>query len=293
MRSANRSVSVNMSILSRQYIKVWARRALAASFFCLLAIVPNMHAADQEDFDSYKIKVEAFWFYAQPSGSLSGSASRGYVDFQKDVGFNSYSTFSGRVDWKFTRKNHLFFAVTPFDHSKSFAASRTITFQGQTFDVGVSANANLQVNAYAPGYQYDIIRRRRGHLGVQVQLDLFDVNGSVSASAQIVGGVARPAERAQGSLRAPLPVAGPNFRYYLTRDSNRVFVDGNVLGMYFFGYGNFVSTFGTVGITATKHLAVRGGYQLGSRMNVNNNASNRIGVSLTQKGPVIGVEIPF
>ena len=63
--------------------------------------------------------------------------------------------------------------------------------------------------------------------------------------------------------------------------------------MYFFGYGNFISTFDTVGFTAAKHLAIRAGYQLGSRLNVNNNASTRIGISLTQKGPVVGIEILF
>ena len=45
------------------------------------------------------------------------------------------------------------------------------------------------------------------------------------------------------SLLAPIPVACPQFRFYLT-SSPRVFIDGNVYGMYFFGYGNFVSSAG-------------------------------------------------
>ena len=147
-------------------------------------------------------------FYAQPTGTFFGTRNNGSFDLQADVAFQNYSTFTGRVDWKFTRKNHLFFSVTPFNHTKNFVTNRTITFQGQTFDVGVSASANLQVNGYAPGYQYDIIRRKRGHLGVQVQLDIFDVEGSISAAAQVVNGVPRASQRAQGSLRAPLPVAG-------------------------------------------------------------------------------------
>ena len=56
------------------------------------------------------------------------------------------------------------------------------------------------------------------------------------------------------------------------------------MGMYFFGYGNYVSSVGTVGLTLTRNLALRGGYQLGSRLEVNTN-SDRIGVNLTQKGP--------
>ena len=34
--------------------------------------------------------------------------------------------------------------------------------------------------------------------------------------------------------------------------------------MYLFGYGNFVSTVGSVGLNLSKHFAVVGGYQLGS-----------------------------
>ena len=266
---------------------------LLVVFFAVIALVPQLRAADNDDFDTYKIKFNAFWFYTQPTGTFTGTGGNGTFDFQKDVSFQSYSTFSGGVDWKLTRKNHLLFTVTPFDRTKSFVASRTITFQGQTFDTGLSADANLQVNAYAPGYQYDIIRRKRGHLGIRVQLDLFDVQGSLDASAQVSNGLPVVAHRAQGNLRAPLPVAGPDVRFYLTKNSNRLFVTGNVFGMYFFGYGNFISTFDTIGVSATKHLNIRAGYQLGTRLNVNNNASTRVGLNLTQKGPVVGIEVPF
>ena len=115
-----------------------------------------------------RCKFNAFWFYAQPTGTFSGTGGNGIFRFsERCVVPVLLNVFTGGVDWKFTRKNHLLFTATPFDHSKSFVASRTIIFQGQTFDAGLSAIANLKVNAYAPGYQYDIIRRKRGHLGIQ------------------------------------------------------------------------------------------------------------------------------
>jgi hypothetical protein len=89
------------------------------------------------------------------------------------------------------------------------------------------------------------------------------------------------------------PGAGPEFRLYLT-NSPKLFVEGNVYGMYFGGYGNFVSTADTVGWTLTKHLSINAGYQLGSRLVVTNNASSdRIGLRLTQKGALAGVEFSF
>jgi hypothetical protein len=270
---------------------------LGLAFFVLMVGISPLYAADppadHEDFDAYKIKFSGFWFYTQPTGTFTGTGGRGFFDFSKDVGFNSYSTYSVNVDWKFTRKNHLLFSVTPFDRSRSFFASRTITFQNQTFTPGIGINANLHVNGYAPGYQYDIVRRKRGHLGIRVQLNIFDVQGSLDATAQVVSGTPFIAHRAEGDLRAPLPVAGPDVRFYLTKNSNRLFVTGDLFGMYFFGYGNFISTLDTLGLTATKHLNIRAGYQLGQRLNVNNNANTRIGLSLTQKGPVVGIEVPF
>ena len=83
--------------------------------------------------------------------------------------------------------------------------------------------------------------------------------------------------RQSASLLAPLPVAGPQFRIYLT-DSPGVFVEGGVYGMYFFGYGDFVSTAGSLGVTINRHLSLTAGYQLGSRLIVNNStSSNRMG----------------
>jgi hypothetical protein len=92
---------------------------------------------------------------------------------------------------------------------------------------------------------------------------------------------------------APIPVAGPDARFYLT-DSPRLFVEGQVFGMYLFGYGNFVSTVDDLGFSFNKHISINAGYQLGSRLVVNNKASsNRIGVHLTQQGPVVGAEVSF
>ena len=274
--------------------RMWrcALRLFGLGSLLLIVAVPQLGAAEKEDFDAYKIRFDGFWFYAQPSGDIETKGHGGTVNFQSDIGFSRYSTFTGRVDWKFTRKNHLFFAATPFSRSRQFVTNRTITFQGQTFNVGLKTTGSLQVNAYAPGYQYDVIRRKRGHLGLVAQLDLFDTNATLNATAQVTNtGAQSAAVFATGSLRAPIPVAGPDIRFYLT-NSPRLFVTANVLGMYFFGYGNFVSTLDTLGLSVTKHISARAGYQLGSRLNVNTKTT-RLGLSLTQQGPIVGAEVSF
>ena len=58
-----------------------------------------------------------------------------------------------------------------------------IYFLGSGF--GLVRKANLSVPLVVPGCQYDIIRRKRGNLGVALQIDLFDANGSLNRAAQV------------------------------------------------------------------------------------------------------------
>jgi hypothetical protein len=261
---------------------------LLAVLVGLMGTASPVRAAD-EDLDTYKLKLTGLWFYSRPSGTLQGSNDSGTVDLSKDLGFNPYSTFTGKLDWKFTRKNHFYFVAGPFDSSRQTALSRTFVFQGQTFVAGLTTHSELKSNLYAPGYQYDIIRRRRGHLGIAAQLNLLDSKASISATGQLSGNsVQQGTVSASGSLFAPIPVLGPDFRFYF---APRFYVQGNVYGMYFFGYGNFISSSDMLGVRLAKHVSLNAGYQLGSRLVVNNkNSSDRIGLHFTQEGPVFGFE---
>lgn len=271
--------------------------ALSPLTFCLMLIIVlasgvKIASAQSEDLDQHKLRIEAYWLYSTPTITMQGANNNGTVNFNQDFNFNEYSTGIGRIDWKFTRKNHLTFAILPFIQDKTVVLSHTVTFAGQTFNVGLRTDGKLQFVTYAPGYQYDIFRRRRWHLGIAVQINLADTTGTLNASAQVTGtGVHYSAVTARGSLLAPLPAIGPEFRVYLT-NSPRLFVEGRFNGMYFFGYGNFLSTFDDVGFSITKHISINAGYGLGSRLRINNE-SNRIGIRLTQKGPFVGAQFSF
>jgi len=210
------------------------------------------------------------------------------------LNFNTYSTALGKLDWKFTRKNHLYVMGIPFKSSRQAVLTRTITFQGKTFEAGLVAQSNLDSPMYAIGYQYDIIRRRRGHLGIGPRIQLFDSHASISAAAQVTGnGVHHAAVSASGLVLAPIPVIGPEFRLYMT-GSPRVFIEGNVYGMYFGGYGDYLSSSGGLGLSISRHLSLIGGYALASRLKVHNKANtNRIGQDLTQEGPLAGLQVSF
>lgn len=273
------------------------RRALTTGWLLLLilllwaAAAPSLHAQTDTDFDEYKVRIDGFWFYSNPTGTLQDATTGNIISLHKDFAFSSYSTFAGKLDWKFTRKNHVYLVGAPFDQSRVATLQRTIVFNGQTFNVGVVTKANLSAPLIAPGYQYDIIRRKRGNLGLALQFDIFNSSASLFAAAQVNNN--NQVQSAKKSLLVPIPVAGPAGRFYLT-NSPRLFVEGNLFGMYFFGYGNFVSTTDEVGVTINKHLSVNAGYQLGSRLTVNDDVKkNRLGLRLTQQGPIVGAEVSF
>jgi hypothetical protein len=59
--------------------------------------------------------------------------------------------------------------------------------------------------------------------------------------------------------------------------------------MYFFGYGNFIFSQGTAQLRLYKSLNFKGGYQLGTRLSIQG-TEDRLGLRLTQAGPVAGLE---
>ncbi|MGC1870849.1 MAG: hypothetical protein WA700_07820 [Acidobacteriaceae bacterium] len=268
------------------------RWSILVAFFVLLGFTSTLHAQKHEDFDQYRLRLDGGWFYSTPSGTIQGEGDTVPVDFQKDLGFNSYSTFATGLDWKFTRKNHFLIDFSRFNSSHQTVLQRTITFQGETFEAGLQTQGQLDVLFISPGYQYDIIRRKRGHLGIGIHFNTFDTSAKISAQAQVTGdGTQYAAKSASGSFIAPIPVAGPQYRLYLT-NSPRLFVEGDVYGMYFFGYGNYVSLEDSIGYSVNKHVSLKAGYALATRLIVNAQ-TDRIGIHMTQKGATAGLEFSF
>jgi hypothetical protein len=60
-------------------------------------------------------------------------------------------------------------------------------------------------------------------------------------------------------------------------------------GMYFVGYGSFVSTAGAIGVTLTRRISINGGYQLASHLTVNG-THDHLSLEMSQKGAIAGME---
>lgn len=261
--------------------------SLLLSVFLLFAARGNAQTNDK-DLDAYKIWIAGYWWYSQPSASFNAAGNAHTIAFnlQRDFDFGQYSTFTGNVDWRFKRKHHLTFSASPVDSSNSATLTRTITFQGETYNVGAKVSADLHAFSFSPGYQYDITRRNHGFFGVAVQMNLIETRGSLTGTVLVNGqSVTRTAH---GSLFAPLPVIGPRGRWYPLRHSSLLDFDGSAQAMYFFGYGNFLSAQTRVDVGLGSHFKLSGGYQMGSRLRIKG-SSEDIGIRLTQTGAIAGV----
>ena len=278
------------------------KHRIALRSICALVFVVGAASAADSTPDIYKIRIEGSWWYVNPTGSITAkiapntvtpistaSVSGSPIDVQKDFGFHNYSTFAGFVDWRFTRRQHLIVSISPNSYTGSHNAERDFVFNGATITTGTAVNSKLRVTNVAPGYEFNFIQRNHGHLGIIAQCNLLDINTDVHATGSII----LPDQTVTGSysksrsLFAPLPVFGPQFRVYTP--NGKVYVDGAILAMYFFGYGQFISSRGTVGLKLNKSFSLHAGYLMGSRTIVHGE-TDRLGIDLTQKGPAVGVE---
>ena len=258
-------------------------------FASYLALVSAARAQDTQDLDAYKLRVTAVWWFSTPTGSFTGKDNSGTFSINRDFGFGDYSTFSGTLDWRFKRKHHLLFGFSPVTSSRRVMLSRSVEFQGNTYDVGTQATADIKTLSFSPGYQYDIIRRNSIVLSIATQCYLIRTSATIDGTVMVNGN--SQAKRSKGTFFGPLPIFGPRVRWY-PGHNKRVAMDGSIQGMSFFGYGNFLTARGTGNISLSEHWRLNLGYLMATRLRIDT-GTNEIGVRLTQKGPVAGFEVSW
>ncbi len=263
-------------------------KALIAAL-SLFVVSPMLGAQEKSgDLDSYKWRVTALWWYSHPTGGFTASGDQLSFDLSRDFRFGSYSTFTGGVDWHFKRKHHFLFNASPVYSSRSDTLTRDITFRGVTYPLGATVDVQFNSLAFAPGYQWDFTRRRQGYVALAVAMNLLDTSGSINGTGTLNGVSAT--YKSSGQLLAPIPVLGLTSRWYLIHDSTRLSLQGTFQGMYLFGYGSFYAANGKAQVKILQHLNLTAGYQVGTRLKVKTDSGRTVGLSLTQKGPVAGIE---
>src|ERR1700737_1603239 len=155
-------------------------RGLLATAMLVLFASPSLFAGGlTTDPEAYKFRVGGQFWYPTPTGTVAGDTLENQISIDHTLDFQNYSTFNAGFDWHFARKHHLFFLVSPNKTTKAVVLNRTITFKGNTYDVGSSISSELLNYSFAPGYRYDIIHRSSGHLGIVAQLNLLDIKATI------------------------------------------------------------------------------------------------------------------
>ena len=132
-------------------------RFFPLAFLRTLLLTPAaVRAQKSEEFD-----FDAAWFYSYPSGTMRAQGDTYPVDMTKDLRFNFYSTFAGKVDWKFTHKNHFYVVVIPLWTSRTTTLSRDIVRDGNPIHAGAVVQGELHAFEVAPGYRIRVRRKRR------------------------------------------------------------------------------------------------------------------------------------
>jgi len=158
--------------------------SLTASLL-LLVFPVALHGQKQEEFDEYKIRFDTGWFYSYASGTIRAQPDTYPIDLTNGLQFLLQVCRQSGLE--IHSQNHLYVVIVPLWTSRTTTLSRNIIWAGNPIHAGAVIQSELYAFEVAPGYQYDIIRRRRGRPGLAVQVDLFHTYAKIDAAAQVTG----------------------------------------------------------------------------------------------------------
>ena len=117
------------------------------------------------------------------------------IDFGKDLGMIR------------RRHNELRLHYLPMVYRQSAVLERSLVFQGIAYDIGLPVDSAITWNAWRFGYEFDVVVRDRGFLGLIVEAKYTDIQAELDST------IGREYTRA----RAPIPAIGAIGRMYITR----------------------------------------------------------------------------
>jgi hypothetical protein len=188
-------------------------------------------------------------------------------------------TFFGKLVVKPGRKHRIIVEGTPYNLDGRKNLTETIVYRGQTFNVNETVVSNASLTYVFAGYQYDVLSREAGHLGIQVGGSYLDATGTISGLTSAIS--------ATKSQRIGLPLVGTEFRFAPIPGLRAIQIAGEVKGMGLGDYGHYIQSELKAGLRAGL-FTFEAGYRFVDA-NVHETGSNPSGVSPQFKGPIAGV----
>jgi hypothetical protein len=234
-------------------------------------------ARAQEDPEKSKLEITASWWPVNTSGTIRANGTP--IDLKSDLGVNQgQATFTGKLVGRFSRRNKIVVEGTPFHLEGASNLSRTITYQGRDYLVNDHVTSTADMTYFYGGYQFDLLSRPSGHLGLEVG------GAYLSASGSLTSQTANVTENKTETIG--LPLAGAEFRVFPVHRRLDIEINGEVRGMKFGSYGYYVQASANAGI-GIGPILVEGGYRI---VNFDIHTTNAVdAVSPQFTGPVVSL----
>jgi hypothetical protein len=191
------------------------RRFSLAWLAALLILTPSRAAAQYGapelaatiPAEDYRVELAGTLWNPNLSGVISSQKFGiigSQIDFVDDLGFARTRFKDMRVVLRPGRKSRFRIQYTPVSYTAETSLKRDITFNGQKFPVSLPLQSQFDWKVWRFGYEYDIIYRSRGFIGVLVEGRYTQMNAELAS----------PLATEFTRVTAPLPAIGLVGRAY-------------------------------------------------------------------------------
>ena len=272
------------------------RTRVAMSFVCLALLAGGVPAeaqysvrgaSDRATGENYRIEIGGDFWNPTPNIAIASESIRGIIgdkiDFIDDLGLEKSRFSQLRIVLHPATKHKLRFEFTPIKYEQPEGRlQRDVVWNGLTYSVTLPVATTVEWKAYRFTYEYDIIYRDRGFLGLILEAKYTDVRAELE---NIIN-------KEYVHARAPIPAVGLIGRVYVAPN---ISVTGEFSGFrlpesidenYRATYYDF-DLYGTVNFT--EHVGAQVGYR---SFDVFYRIDNDEG-DLKLKGPYFGAVVRF
>lgn len=153
--------------------------------------------------------VELGWMFWTPTPELTltfGGSADASIDFVGDLGIEKQRFKEYRLVVKPARKHKIRFSRNPIEYEATgHVLTRAITANGLRFAANQPLHTSVTWDLYRFGYEWDLIARKKGFLGVIADVKYNKISATIDG----------PAGSAATEAKAPVPTVGGIGRGYL------------------------------------------------------------------------------
>jgi hypothetical protein len=228
-------------------------RLVALAACCLLATV-SAGAQDVPEAERYVVRAEYRRWNSSLNGSevqvgsLSGPGTA--FDPTGDLGVADKTVWEAKGSVKFGRSLKLRGSYSSLDYDGETTLDQRMRFQDTTFQVGSQLVTSIKGGFYNAAFEWDVVRRKTGFLGLTAGAHFLDVDMVLVAPAEV--------SREIRTIQEPLPAIGVVGRYYAGRYMS---FEGEVSGLTIGDAGSSYDMEAAVRLHVGRHFAIGGGYR--------------------------------